>query len=162
MTPRHFLNVESYSNWLADQANGFLLLGISERKRELAETVRKGDYIVTYVKDKGFADVRYIAGENLVSFANSSAYDEIFPCALETKSIAALHSSRHIPAEILADRLSFAAAHWKHPIQQSLRLITQEDGLLLVSLIVATGKADRITLNPRQGNFVVSERLAYA
>ena len=164
MTPRHFLSVQSYSNWLADQANGFLLLGISEHKREFAETVCRGDYIVTYVKDKGFADVRCVTGDTVVQFGNTAAYDEAFPYALETKPIASLHSSRHIPADILAERLTFTGkhTHWKHPVGHSLRLITQEDGLLLVSLVVATGKADRITLNPRRTSFIVSERLAYA
>lgn len=158
MTPRHFLSIESHYNWMADRASGFLLLGVSEQKRQFAETLCKGDYIVTYVNGSGFADVRCITGECLTPLMNRVAYDEPFVHGLETKALAVIHPNRHIPAEPLLDRLGSACKRvpWKRSIHQSLRLISQEDGLLLVSLIVAISKVERVTAtsgNPARKQF---------
>jgi hypothetical protein len=163
MTPRHFLSIESHCNWIADADSGFFLLGVSERKRQFAETLCKGDYIVTYVKSRGFADVRCVTGDCLVPLMGRVAYDEPFTHGLETKPIAVLHPNYHIPAEPLEDRLAFVAerANWKHCLQHSLRRITQEDGLLLVPLIVATGKTERIALIRNRSGYRDRSQFAY-
>jgi len=145
MTPRHFLNIESHLNWMASQDNGFLLLGVSDDNREFAATLCRGDYIVTYIKDKGFVDIRCVTGDLLVTVKNSTMHDKSFTHAIETKPIAVIHSEQRILPERFADRLEFADKHddWKNS-SKTLHLLTQEDGLLLVSLIVAVSKAERV------------------
>ncbi|HVK56872.1 MAG TPA: hypothetical protein VM532_17820, partial [Burkholderiales bacterium] len=105
MTPRHFLNIQSQHNWMADRASGFLLLNISERKRPTTATLCKGDYIVTFVSGCGFADVRYVTGTRPTLAKKSSTNNETASHALETIPVAAIHPDHHFPAALLANRL---------------------------------------------------------
>ncbi|MES2355261.1 MAG: hypothetical protein V4568_12855 [Pseudomonadota bacterium] len=145
MTPRHFLSIENHSTWMISQDSGFLLLGVSDDNGEFAATLCRGDYIVTYIKDKGFVDIRCVTGDRLVPLTNAAIYGECFPHAIETKPIAVIHSEQRILPERFADRLEFADKNddWKNS-GKVLHLLTQEDGLLLVSLIVAISKAERV------------------
>lgn len=163
MTPRHFLNIQSQHNWMADRANGFLLLNVSERKRPTAATLCKGDYIVTFVSGGGFADVRCVTGTRLRLAKNPSPGNEAASYVLETIPVAAIHPDHHFPAALLANRLGISCkdAPERRPTQ-ALQLMTQEDGLLLVSLIVATAKAERNAIIPNWSNHKDQKRVACA
>jgi hypothetical protein len=63
----YWLSVETPDNWIADKVTGFSLMGIADRKKALAQTVEAGDLILTYVKGRGFADIRRVVTKGLVA-----------------------------------------------------------------------------------------------
>jgi hypothetical protein len=116
---------------------------VTHGNRDVIKTLREGDYVVTYVKETGFADVRCIIDTPTSGGGNGTG-----PGVIVTKPMAIIDLDDHLPGERLTRRLSFVtnSDRWRDSFRQSLRLIPEEDGLFLDSLIVATAKAKRATM----------------
>jgi hypothetical protein len=101
-----------------------------------ARTVEPGDLILTYVKGRGFADIRRVVKKGLVALRGRVPYtDGVFPHAIETKAVRVLPFDDHVPAEGLASKLKICSdgSHWKHAFRQSIRRIDGSDGTLIAS-----------------------------
>ena len=145
MTPRHFLNIESSAYWQADQSKNYLFSNIWGPKDSLHITPTKGDYIITFVQDSGFADIRYITSEQLIPQENTRRVPVIHK--YKTEILEVLHDSHHVPAETLHNLLDLCEERpqWRQSMNHSLIELSQEDGAMLMSLVVAKAKTERIT-----------------
>ena len=145
MTPRHFLNIETSSHWRADQSKNYLFVNIWGACKSVRPLLNKGDYIITFVQDSGFADIRFVVSEQLISQENTKRIPAIQKYSSEI--IEVLHDSHHVPAEALHGLLDLFEARpdWHLSMSHSLIELSQEDGAMLMSLIVAKAKTERIT-----------------
>ena len=125
---RYVLNVESFENWVIDKKNGFEYLGITDRKRRFFEHLSLDDLLLTYVKRKGFLDIRQISSPDVGKLGIRSPYpDGIFPWRIGTKLVAALDDEMAIsPNDLKHTKL--CDGHWRYRFQNSGRFIDENDG----------------------------------
>lgn len=99
--PVYWLIETTADNWIADKVADFRLVGIEEQNRPLAESVRPGDIVITYVRGR-FADLRRVQAQGLVPLGDQVRYtDGVLPYGLRTVPLAVLPFDQHVPARAL-------------------------------------------------------------
>ncbi len=135
-----WLIVENYDNWCHDRENSFAYYGIAEKKIKLAETIKNGDILITYVSGKSaFADVRKVQDDKLLNIHRKHQYDIPFRLAVSTKPIAILDEAQWIPMKCLVDKLSFTK-HLKSygmTMINPLRKLDASDAALIIDQMEA-------------------------
>lgn len=123
--PTYWLHVESRDDWIADKVAQFNVIGVEDRMCPLAELAVPGDIVITYVKGRGFADIRRVCDGGLIPLNGQVQYtDGIFPYVLRTEPVTVLPFDKHVPVGSLgnerhAKRLQF---------RNSLQRLAPEDG----------------------------------
>jgi predicted RNA-binding protein len=137
-----WLSVERYENWLADQKSGFAFLGIGERKLKLAEEIKPGDVIVTYVSSgySSFSGFREVVSEKPKKSLIRAHYDEPFPYQIDTKPILSLPPEKWVKIHNLVGKLSFLPKNldWRQNMRNALRKLNERDAKQIIDLLKAT------------------------
>jgi len=135
-SPKYWLIVERYENWLADKANEFSYYGLHRTKLKLASKVSKGDKLITYVSSglSSFADLREVIEDDLIDIHQQNQYDDIYQYALRTKSILLLEEASWVPIKDHLQSLSFTKGkkNWGMVMYNPLRQMNEEDALFLI------------------------------
>jgi hypothetical protein len=101
--PAYWLRGETPDNWIADKCAQFRLVGIEEQNRHLAESVRPGDIVITYVRGR-FADLRRVQAQGLVPLGEQVRYtDGVLSYGLRTEPLAVLPFDQHVPARAIVN-----------------------------------------------------------
>ena len=138
-SPAYWLRVESPDNWIADKVAKFLVIGIGDQMRALAELAKRGDIVITYVKGRGFADLRRVKDGGLIPFDGQTPYtDGIFPFALRTESVMVLPFDKHFMVGSLSNCGSIGKVQLRKPLQQ----LAQGDGMLIEEGVRAHAAAE--------------------
>ena len=124
----YVLVVESLGNWIADKEIGFSCLGISDRKKNFFENLSLDDLLLTYVKGKGFLDIRQITSQKITKLGVKSHYpDGVWPWQIRTKLIAAVDVESAISPNDL-QHTKLCEGQWGQRFQNSGRFIDESDG----------------------------------
>ena len=132
----HWLIVESPGNWEADRKRGFTSLGVSERFRRAASSMRKGDILISYVSKAGaFADLRRVESDAPKQASDSGGYDRLFPLEVKTSSVIALERGQWISVKELLEDLEFTRGkpNWSWVFRTSIKLLDEADGKRLAA-----------------------------
>lgn len=117
--PAYWLRVSSPDNWIADKVAQFRIIGVEDQKRPLAALAKPGDIVITYVKGRGFADLRRVKDGGLISLDDLVAYtDGDFPFALRTEPVTVLPFDKHVPVGSLNSAGSTSRVQLRNPLQQ--------------------------------------------
>lgn len=134
----YWLIIETVENWHHDKQSGFMHFGMPAHKRKMAEKVREGDTLVTYVtKISAFSDTRSVSSNELISI-NKQEYDHAYyDFAISTKPSVVLEEDQWIKVHSLLDKLNLTKdmKDWRFAFRQTMRRLTDEDGEYLVQLI---------------------------
>lgn len=126
--PAYWLRVETPDNWIADKVAQFRIIGVKVQKRKLAELAKPGDIVITYVKGRGFADLRRIKDCGLIPLDDLVAYtDGDFAFALRTEPVTVLPFHKHVPVESLNSEV----ANSKGQLRKSLQQLSPGEGIRL-------------------------------
>jgi hypothetical protein len=130
----------SPENFEATRARGFRLIGMKERRRNLAERVEPGDRIVFYLtRVKRFAAIVRVTGELFEDrtpvWPGKPGKADPYPWRFETEPELVLDDDARIPAEELAGELEhvrkWPQEHWTLAFQGQLRAVSDADAALL-------------------------------
>lgn len=135
----NWLLVERYNNWKVDQSNAFSFLGISLKKVNTVNRMKKGDILITYVSGiKAFADIRKIESTDLIKLKIQYDYDEPFSLAIKTSPITILNENDWLSVYDALEKLSFTKGkkRWSNYFYHQLKLIKDpKDAQILRDLI---------------------------
>ena len=130
----------SPENLEATRAHGFRVIGMKERRRNLAEQIEPGDRIVFYVtRVKAFAGVVRVTGEMYEDrsrvWPGKPGKADPYPWRFETEPLLILAEDDWVPAEELAGELEhvrkWPREHWTLAFQGQLRTVSGADASLL-------------------------------
>jgi predicted RNA-binding protein len=130
----------SPENFQATRERGFKLIGMKERRRNLAEQVEPGDRIVFYLtRIKEFAAIVRVTGEMFEDrtpvWPGKPGKVDPYPWRFETEPELVLDEGSYVPAEDLADELEhvrkWPREHWTLAFQGQLRTVPDADARLL-------------------------------
>jgi len=130
----------SPENFQATRERGFKLIGMKERRRNLAEQVEPGDRIVFYLtRIKEFAAIVRVTGEMFEDrtpvWPGKPGKVDPYPWRFETEPELVLDEGSYVPAEGLADELEhvrkWPREHWTLAFQGQLRTVPDADARLL-------------------------------
>lgn len=78
---KYWLIVERYENWLVDQSEGFSRFGLPERKKPIADQIKKNDVLVVYVSSgmSALSDARLVTEDGASLLGRSGNYDMAYP-----------------------------------------------------------------------------------
>ena len=118
---RTWILTGSPENLAATREHGFKVIGMKERRRNLAEQMAPGDLIVFYVtRVKAFGGAVRIAGEmyedRIKLWPGKPGKADPYPWRFETEPVVVLDEQGWVPAEELAGSLEhvrkWPAEHW--------------------------------------------------
>lgn len=130
----------SPENFEATRDRGFRLIGMKERRRNLAEQVEPGDRIVFYLtRVKRFAAIVRVTGELFEDrtpvWPGKPGKADPYPWRFETEPELVLDEEAWVPAEELAAELEhvrkWPREHWTLAFQGQLRAVSGADAALL-------------------------------
>jgi predicted RNA-binding protein len=130
----------SPENFEATRERGFTLIGMKERRRNLAEQVEPGDRIVFYLtRVKRLAAIVRVTGELFEDrtpvWPGKPGKADPYPWRFETEPELVLEEEAQIPAEELAGELEhvrkWPREHWTLAFQGQLRAVSDADAALL-------------------------------
>ncbi len=136
----------SPENFEATRERGFSLIGMKERRRNLAEQIEPGDRIVFYLTGlKQFAAIVRVTGELYEDRApvwpGKPGKADAYPWRFETEPVVVLEEDRFVPAVELVGRLEhvakWPAEHWQLAFQGQLRAVSEADAALLRGRLAA-------------------------
>lgn len=141
----NWLIVERYENWRADKANNFSFFGVPKRKVKLAQEIKKGDTLITYVSlgFSSFADLREVTSDSLIDIHEKHQYDDIFQSGIATRAIEVLDEDNWVPIkEGLLDSLSITKGkkNWGNTMYNPIKKLSEDDAALLISSILTRVK----------------------
>jgi hypothetical protein len=149
--PKTWILTGSPENFAATRERGFALVGMKERRRNMALDMEPGDRIVFYLTRVGRfgASVR-IVGEMFEDrtpvWPGKPGKADPYPWRFETEPELVLDEERWLDAEEVKDELEhvrkWPAEHWKLAFQGQLRTVSEADAeLLLERMRAAAGVA---------------------
>ena len=140
MAGKTWILTGSLENWGATREHGFRVIGMKERRRNLAEQVEPGDLIVFYItKLQAFGGIVRVTGElyedRTKIWPGKPGKADPYPWRFETEPVLLLDEEEFVPAEELAPELEhvrkWPAEHWTLAFQGQLRAVSQADSALL-------------------------------
>lgn len=140
MAPKTWILTGSPENFAATAEHGFRVIGMKERRRNLAEQIEPGDEIVFYLtRIKAFGGVVRVTGEMYEDRAKiwpgKPAKPDPYPWRFETEPVLILGEDDYVPAEELARELEHVRKwpfeHWTLAFQGQLRAVSDRDAALL-------------------------------
>ena len=140
MAGKTWILTGSLENWGATREHGFRVIGMKERRRNLAEQVEPGDLIVFYItKLQAFGGIVRVTGElyedRTKIWPGKPGKADPYPWRFETEPVLVLDEEEFVPAEELAPQLEhvrkWPAEHWTLAFQGQLRAVSQADSALL-------------------------------
>ena len=130
----------SPDNFEATRGRGFRVIGIMEKRRNLAEQMEPGDRIVFYLtRVKAFGAIVRITGEmhedRSKIWPGKPGKPDPYPWRFETEPELVLDEPDWVPADELAGELEhvrkWPAEHWTLAFQGQLRTISDRDAELI-------------------------------
>jgi hypothetical protein len=130
----------SPENFETTRERGFRVIGMKERRRNLAEQMEPGDRIVFYLtRVKAFGAIVRITGEMYEDrtkiWPGKPGKPDPYPWRFETEPELVLDEPEWVPAEELAGELEhvrkWPAEHWTLAFQGQLRTVSDHDAELI-------------------------------
>lgn len=146
MAAKTWILTGSLENFAATREQGFRVIGMKERRRNLAEQFVPGDLIVFYLtKIQAFGGIVRVTGEMYEDrtkiWPGKPGQADPYPWRFETEPVLVLDEEQFVPAGELAADLEhvrkWPAAHWTLAFQGQLRTISDADARLLEERIAA-------------------------
>jgi predicted RNA-binding protein len=146
MVAKTWILTGSLENFAATREHGFRVIGMKERRRNLAEQFVPGDLIVFYLtKIQAFGGIVRVAGEMYEDrtkiWPGKPGQADPYPWRFETEPVLVLDEEQFVPAVELAADLEhvrkWPAAHWTLAFQGQLRTVSDADARLLEERITA-------------------------
>ena len=137
MAGKTWILTGSLENFNATREQGFRVIGMKERRRNLAEQVEPGDVIIFYVtKIQAFAGMVRVTGEMYEDRTKIwPGKPDPYPWRFETEPVLILDEEHFVPAEELARELKhvrkWPPEHWTLAFQGQLRTVSDGDSALL-------------------------------
>jgi predicted RNA-binding protein len=140
MAAKTWILTGSPENFEATRDHGFRVIGMKERRRNLAEQVEPGDQIVFYVtRVQAFAGIVRVTGElyedRTKIWPGKPGKVDSYPWRFETEPVLILDEDKFLPAVELVPGLEHArkwpAEHWSLAFQGQLRAVPDADARLL-------------------------------
>lgn len=139
--PKTWILTGSPENFAATRERGFRLIGMKERRRNMALQVEPGDRIVFYLTQVGRfgASVR-VTGELFEDrtkvWPGKPGNPDPYPWRFETEPEVVLDEEDWVDAETVKDELEhvrkWPAEHWKLAFQGQLRTVSDRDADVLL------------------------------
>jgi hypothetical protein len=148
--PRTWILTGSPENFAATREHDFSLIGMKERRRNLAEGMLPGDRIVFYItRVSAFAGAIRLTSDmfedRIPVWPGKPGRADPYPWRFRAAPEVILAEADWIPAEELRDALEHVAkwpeAHWKLAFQGQLRTVSEHDARLLMSALRARSAA---------------------
>ena len=130
----------SLENLRATREHGFRVLGIKERRRNLAEQMAPGDRVVFYVTGvQAFGGIVRLTGDMYEDrskiWPGKPGKPDAYPWRFETEPVLTLDEDSFVAAEPLAEKLEhvrkWPPEHWRLAFQGQLRTVSEADADLL-------------------------------
>jgi EVE domain len=130
----------SPENFAATREGGFRLVGMKERRKNLAEQVEPGDLIVFYLtRVQAFGGIVRVTGEMYEDrskvWPGKPGRPDPYPWRFDTEPVLVLDEDEWVPARELAAELEhvrkWPAEHWTLAFQGQLRAVSEADSALL-------------------------------
>jgi EVE domain len=143
----------SPENFRATRDHGFKVIGMKERRRNLAEQVEPGDEIVFYLTQvQAFGGVVRVTGEMYEDrskvWPGKPGKPDPYPWRFETEPVLILDEDAFLPAEELAGELEhvrkWPAEHWRLAFQGQLRTVSEADSALLAERLREAARAGAV------------------
>ncbi len=140
----------SPENFAATREHDFRVIGMKERRRNLAEQMEPGDRIVFYITGIGaFAgSIRLTSSmyeDRTKIWPGKPGKADPYPWRFPTEPELVLDEEDHVPAEELADELEhvrkWPREHWTLAFQGQLRTVSEADARLLEERLRAAAGA---------------------
>ena len=140
MPDKTWILTGSLDNFNATREHEFRVIGMKERRRNLAEQVEPGDLIVFYVtKVQAFGGIVRVTGEMYEDrtklWPGKPGKPDPYPWRFETAPVLILDDEQFVPAEELAQELEhvrkWPPEHWTLAFQGQLRTVSEADSALL-------------------------------
>lgn len=134
--PNYWLLIERIENWRIDQTEGFRGFGIPERKRKVAEKIKKDDLLIFYVSSgiSALADVRKATEDGVFTLRYGGGYDVAYPFCIRTRPYLTLERSDWVSFKALVPRLSLTKdkSDWRQMMRNSILPVNPEDAELMI------------------------------
>jgi predicted RNA-binding protein len=146
MVAKTWILTGSLENFAATRDHGFRVIGMKERRRNMAEQFVPGDLIVFYLtKIQAFGAIVRVTGEMYEDrtriWPGKPGQADPYPWRFETEPVLVLGEEQFVPAVELAADLEhvrkWPAAHWTLAFQGQLRTVSDADARLLEERITA-------------------------
>jgi predicted RNA-binding protein len=140
MPAKTWILTGSLDNFRATREHGFRVIGMKERRRNLAQQIEPGDRIVFYVTGvQAFGGMIEVTGElyedRTKIWPGKPGKVDPYPWRFETEPLLVLDEERFVPAvELVADlehARKWPAEHWTLAFQGQLRTVSDADAALL-------------------------------
>jgi predicted RNA-binding protein len=140
MAAKTWILTGSLENFRATREHGFRVIGMKERRRNLAQQIEPGDRIVFYVTGvQAFGGMIEVTGElyedRTKIWPGKPGKADQYPWRFETAPVLVLDEERFVPAvELVADlehARKWPAEHWTLAFQGQLRTVSDSDAALL-------------------------------
>ncbi len=150
MPAKTWILTGSLENFEATREHGFRVIGMKERRRNMAEQVEPGDLIVFYVtKVQAFGGIVRVTGEMYEDrtkiWPGKPGQPDPYPWRFETEPVLVLGEEQFVPGEELAPDLEhvrkWPAEHWRLAFQGQLRTVSDADARLLEERLRAAASA---------------------
>ena len=150
MAAKTWILTGSLENFEATREHGFRVIGMKERRRNMAEQVEPGDLIVFYVtKVQAFGGIVRVTGEMYEDrtkiWPGKPGQPDQYPWRFETEPVLVLGEEQFVPGEELAPGLEhvrkWPAEHWRLAFQGQLRTVSDADARLLEERLRAAASA---------------------
>ena len=150
MPAKTWILTGSLENFEATREHGFRVIGMKERRRNMAEQVEPGDLIVFYVtKVQAFGGIVRVTGgmyeDRTKIWPGKPGQPDQYPWRFETEPVLVLGEEQFVPGEELAPGLEhvrkWPAEHWRLAFQGQLRTVSDADARLLEERLRAAASA---------------------
>lgn len=150
MPAKTWILTGSLENLEATREHGFRVIGMKERRRNMAEQVEPGDLIVFYVtKVQAFGGIVRVTGgmyeDRTKIWPGKPGQPDQYPWRFETEPVLVLGEEQFVPGEELAPGLEhvrkWPAEHWRLAFQGQLRTVSDADARLLEERLSAAASA---------------------
>ena len=140
----------SPENFETTRERGFRVIGMKERRRNLAEQMEPGDRIVFYLtRVKAFGAIVRITGEMYEDRAKvwpgKPGKPDPYPWRFETEPELVLDEPEWVAAEALASELEpvrkWPREHWRLAFQGQIRAVSEADAAVLLHRMRAAAGA---------------------
>jgi predicted RNA-binding protein len=147
---RAWILTGSPENYAVTRARGLRVIGLKERRRNVALQIESGDRIVLYLTGRmAFPASVRVTGEMFEDrtpiWPGKPGRAEAYPWRLPTEPEIVLDEQDWLPAEALVDELEhirkWPTEHWKLAFQGQIRPVSEHDGALLAERMGARAGA---------------------
>jgi predicted RNA-binding protein len=150
MAAKTWILTGSLENFEATREHGFRVIGMKERRRNLAQQIEPGDQIVFYVtRLQAFGGIVRVTGEMYEDrtkiWPGKPGAPDPYPWRFETEPVLVLDEEQFVPGEELAPDLEhvrkWPAEHWRLAFQGQLRTVSDADARVLEERLRAAASA---------------------